>query len=311
MAEVAIIGAGIIGRSWAIACARAGLSVRLVARRKEAAEPCLTAIAEAADRALPIAPDCSVSMVMKRISVSTDLADSVAKAGFVIEAIGEDLSEKQKLFAALDHLVPHDAVVSSSTSSFGVSRFASDLKTRSRCIVAHPAAPPHLIPVTEIVPAPFTSLETVEITFEVMKAIGQVPVLVRKEQPGFVLNRLQGALLIEMMRTVSDGVMDAEDVDRLIADGFGLRWPFLGPFAGIDCNAPGGISDYLKRYGFMFEDLARERGMETPVVTQAVVAELHDAMRSVVSLADLPDRIAARDRRMAALRALRKDFGPF
>ncbi len=308
MAHVALIGSGIIGRSWAIVFARAGLDVRLVVRRAEAREEIARLIQEAAERATPIAPDVAVESILSRIGFVATPEDAAADAGFVMEAIREDLAEKTALFRVLDGVAPRDALLASSTSSFGASRFASELSGRGRIIVVHPLAPPHLMPATEIVPAPFTALETVETAFEVMRAVGQKPLLVRKEQPGFVMNRLQGALLLEMMRVVDDGLMEPEDVDSIVRDGFGLRWAFLGPFAGIDLNAPGGIADYLKRYGFMFEDLARERGMKTPVVTEGVMATLHDAMRTAHPLSEQGARIAARDRRMAALRALRRDM---
>ncbi len=132
----------------------------------------------------------------------------------------------------------------------------------------------------------------------------------KSEQPGFVLNRLQGALLIEMLRVVEDGTMSPEDVDKLISDGFGLRWAFLGPLEGVDLNAPGGIADYLGRYGFMFETLAQERGETRKVVTDTVVARLDEALRARFKLEDQPRRIAARDRRMALLRAMRRTLGP-
>lgn len=311
MAHVTVIGGGIIGSSWAIVFARAGVAVKLVSRRPDAEDSIKDYIAAAALRAQAIAPNVSIDRVLSLVSVHADVADAVQDAGFVMEAVEERLEIKADLFRELDRYAPVDAVLASSTSSFGMSRFASDLLGRHRCIVAHPAAPPHLIPVVEIVPAPFTSLETVEITYELMQAIGQSPVMVKREQPGFVMNRLQGALLTEMFRVIEDGLMSPEDVDRLISDGFGLRWAFLGPLEGIDLNAPGGIADYLKRYGFMFDDLAKERGGTSPVVTRRLVSTLHDAMRSAVPVSELPSKLAWRDERMASLRALKTKVGAF
>jgi 3-hydroxyacyl-CoA dehydrogenase len=311
MAHVTVIGGGIIGSSWAIVFARAGVAVKLVSRRPDAEDSIKDYIAAAALRAQAIAPNVSIDRVLSLVSVHADVADAVQDAGFVMEAVEERLEIKADLFRELDRYAPVDAVLASSTSSFGMSRFASDLLGRHRCIVAHPAAPPHLIPVVEIVPAPFTSLETVEITYELMQAIGQSPVMVKREQPGFVMNRLQGALLTEMFRVIEDGLMSPEDVDRLISDGFGLRWAFLGPLEGIDLNAPGGIADYLKRYGFMFDDLAKERGGTSPVVTRRLMSTLHDAMRSAVPVSELPSKLAWRDERMASLRALKTKVGAF
>jgi 3-hydroxyacyl-CoA dehydrogenase len=118
------------------------------------------------------------------------------------------------------------------------------------------------------------------------------------------MNRLQAALIGEMLRLVSEGVVSPEGADRMISEGFGLRWAFLGPFEGVDLNAPGGIADYLGRYGFIFDELSRERGGEA-VVTAEVVARIDRELRARYRLDQQGERVAARDRAIAALRALR------
>ena len=213
----------------------------------------------------------------------------------------EDADIKAALFADLDRLASADAILASSTSSIGASRFADALAGRARVLVAHPATPPHLIPVVEMVPAPFTSEAVVAQAFATMRSVGQVPVRVNRERPGFVMNRLQGALLTEMFSVVRDGLMTPGDVDALIRDGFGLRWAWLGPLEGVDLNAPGGIADYLARYGFMFDQMARERGATEPVVTEAIVDTLQAAMRDTLPLDALPTT-----RRSGATRAWRR-----
>ena len=310
MKTITIVGGGIIGSSWALVFARAGLQVRAFARHETVRAGLVARVRAAAISARAIAPDVDIDELAARISVHASLEEALDGCAYVQELIEENLAVKRDMFETLDRLAPPHAVIASSTSSIGVSRFAADLPGRDRCLVAHPAAPPHLIPVVEIVPAPFTSQAAIDATFALMRDVGQSPVLVKSEQPGFVLNRLQGALLIEMLRVVEDGIMSPEDVDKLICDGFGLRWAFLGPLEGVDLNAPGGIADYLGRYGFMFETLAQERGETRQVVTDAVVSQLDGALRSRFKLEDQPRRIAARDRRMALLRAMRNSLGP-
>jgi L-gulonate 3-dehydrogenase len=307
MSHVAIIGAGIIGSSWALVFARAGWHVRVYARHEEVRASLHDRVRRSAERAQAIAPDVSIDDIVQRITIVTTMAEAVADASWVQESVEEDVDIKDQVFAALDAVAHPSAVLASSTSSIGVSHFTAKLAGKDRCIVAHPATPPHLIPVVEIVPAPWTPPDTVERAFATMHEVGQEPVLVHREQPGFVLNRLQGALLTEMFRVVADGLMSPSDVDALIRDGFGLRWAFLGPLEGVDLNAPGGIADYLARYGFMFDQLARERGALEPVVTPEVVATLHNALRARLPLEELPKRVAWRDERMAALRALRRE----
>ena len=124
--------------------------------------------------------------------------------------------------------------------------------------MAHPVNPPHLIPVVELCGAPWTSASTIERAREVMHAVGQVPVTVACEIEGFVLNRLQGALLSEAMRLVGDGVVSPADLDATVAAGLGLRWSFMGPFATIELNAPGGVADYAARYAAFYRTLAAD-----------------------------------------------------
>lgn len=302
---VAIVGAGIIGSSWALLFARAGCEVRVFARHAAVRETLHARVERAASLARAIAPHVTPEEIVARITIAPSLAEAVQGAEWVQESVEEVVETKAALFAELDGVSPPVAILASSTSSIGVSRFTEGLAGRARCLVVHPATPPHLIPVVEVVPAPWTPEALVARAFTFMRAVGQVPVRVRREQPGFVMNRLQGALLTEMFRVIDDGLMTPADVDALIRDGFALRWAFLGPLEGVDLNAPGGIADYLARYGFMFDALAQERGAQSPVVTPEIVATLHEAMRARLPLDALPARIDWRDGRMAALRALR------
>jgi 3-hydroxyacyl-CoA dehydrogenase len=304
--KIAIIGAGVIGSAWAIVFARAGHEVALF-ERDDGARSALPArlAAQARDAAAP--GSASQADVLARIRVAEALSDALRGAAYVQECVTERLPLKQAIFAELDALAAADAVLASSTSSFGMSSIAGELAGRARMIVAHPATPPHLLPVIEIVPAPFTDPQVTEKVTALMRAIGQKPVMVHREVPGFVMNRFQGALLIEMFRAIGEGLISPEDADTLIRDGFGLRWAFLGPLEGVDLNAPGGIADYLARYGFMFDDQARDAGAAGPVVTPEIVAQLQDSMRRRLPLEALPGRLEWRDRSIAALRGLRGD----
>jgi 3-hydroxyacyl-CoA dehydrogenase len=121
--------------------------------------------------------------------------------------------------------------------------------------VAHPINPPHLIPAVEIVPAPFTSESTTKAVKEILNSIDKEPLVLKKEIPGFVVNRLQGALLTEAFNLVKDGISSAEDIDKAISQGLGLRWSFMGPFQTIHLNAPDGITGYVERYEKMYGEM--------------------------------------------------------
>jgi L-gulonate 3-dehydrogenase len=135
---------------------------------------------------------------------------------------------------------------------------------------------------------------------------GQVPVLIRFEQSNFVLNRLQAALVVEMLRSLNSGIIFAGDIDKIISQGFGLHWAFLSPFEGVGLNAAGGIRDYLTRFGFIFDDMAKQNGQDGPVVTPETIDMLEAYTRAQLPIEALGERTAWRDRSIVALRGLRE-----
>jgi L-gulonate 3-dehydrogenase len=245
---VGVVGAGLIGRSWANVFARAGWQVRVwdpSATQREAA-PGLIAQSLHELQLHGLVQDAAAAAA--RVQVVSTLEDAVGAADYVQESGPEILEVKRTTFAALDAAAPAHCVLASSTSAIVASLFTESLAGRARCIVAHPVNPPHLAPVVELCGAPWTSTEAKARATEVMHDVGQVPIDVRREIDGFVLNRLQAALLTEAFRLVQDGVVSPQDLDHTIADGLGLRWAFMGPFETIELNAPGGIADYCERY---------------------------------------------------------------
>lgn len=298
--NVAIVGVGLIGRAWAAIFARAGWNVKITDPHAPTlgAAPGLIRdeLHALARHGLANDPDGAA----KRISVADSLADALKSVEFVQENGPEKIDDKIALFTEMDRLAAPETLLVSSTSAIVASRFTENLKGRARCLVGHPVNPPHLVPLVELCGAPWTSPEAISRARDVYRAIGQVPVTVNKEINGFVLNRLQGALLAEAFRLVGEGYMSAEDVDHTVKDGLGLRWSFLGPFETIELNAPGGIPDYCARYtGFYKELAAASAGPEvyqSPNVDRVIAAWPHQPT---------PERIAAlttrRNERLAAL----------
>ncbi|WP_417722701.1 3-hydroxyacyl-CoA dehydrogenase [Salipiger sp.] len=298
---VAIIGAGLIGRSWSALFARAGYRVQVwdadpgVLDRfgADMAKLCDTLVAER------LLEDRDATLA--RIRTAATLEEAVSGVVFVQENGPEKIEVKRDLFARLDAATPPDAVIASSTSAIVASRFTETLAHRGRCLVGHPVNPPHLVPVVELCPAPWTTAETMDRAQAVYDRIGQVPVRMTRERDGFVLNRLQGALLGEALRLLGEGVVSVEGLDATIKDGLGLRWALMGPIETIDLNAPGGIVDYATRYGGFYAGLAEEpAGPEVFSVGNAErIAATWPQDRS-------PDTIRARqdirDTRLAALR---------
>jgi L-gulonate 3-dehydrogenase len=302
MEKIAVIGSGLIGRSWAIVFARAGYTVALHDNDGAALAANLGVIERGlADLAEYGLIDEPAATVRARITPAADLAAALEGAAYVQENIGEDLQAKRQIFEQLDRLAAPECILASSTSTIAASLFTEHLVHRARALVAHPVNPPHLMPLVELCPAPWTALEVLERARRLHQAVGQVPIVVRKEVPGFILNRLQAALLCEAMRLFEDGYATADDIDKVVRDGLGLRWSFMGPFETIDLNAPGGVVDYAQRYGTALVQLARE--MPPRDWREPTIRRLEAERRAQLPAAELATRQAWRDRRLMALAA--------
>jgi 3-hydroxyacyl-CoA dehydrogenase len=302
MPRAAMIGAGLIGRSWAMVFARAGWEVAIHDPAPGATEQALGLVAaglkEQAEHGLARDPEAAA----KRVRSARDLADALDGAAFVQENAPETVEAKLPLFRKLDRLAAPEVILASSTSAIVASRFTAELPGRARCLVAHPVNPPHLVPIVELSGAPWTAPETIARAKAVYESIGQVPIVVRKEIEGFIVNRLQGALLAEAFRLVGEGFVSPQDLDKTVKDGLGLRWSFMGPFETIELNAPGGMPDYCARYTGFYRSLqSAPAGPEVygPSNVQAILREWNEAP----DRARLDARTRWRDRRLAALRA--------
>ncbi len=306
MEQIAIIGSGLIGRAWAMVFARAGHPVRMYDSAAGAVDKALLLIA-AGLRELRSAGLISEdpSAVLQRVSGSASLAEAVAQSDYVQENTAEQLEVKREVYRQLDRASPSHCILASSTSTIQTSRFSEALEGRHRCIVAHPVNPPHVVPVVEISPAPWTAPEVVEKTRALHEKVGQVPIIVKREVEGFILNRLQAALLNEAWRLVKEDYVTVEDLDKCIRDGLGLRWSFMGPFETIDLNAPGGIPDYAKRYGPVLHAMMKNAKYEP--WDSALVAKIETERRRIMPQKQHSEREAWRDRRLMALIAHKRE----
>ena len=302
MTQVAVVGAGLIGRAWSIVFARAGFDVALWDPYPQQVEAALAFIGER----LPELEEAGLlkeapSSVARRVRQVATLAEAVASAEHVQENGPKRVDAKQGLFGELDQLTSPDTVLASSTSGIPASAFTEGLKGRARCLVAHPVNPPYLIPLVELCPAPWTDPAIVSRTRALMASAGQVPATVNKEMDGFALNRLQGALLAEAFRLIADDVISPVDLDALVKHGLGLRWSFMGPLETIDLNAPGGLKDYCDRYGSLYGEMQKQM---TPRAWDATLIDrLHSARRAELPANMQSVRQEWRDRRLMALLA--------
>jgi 3-hydroxyacyl-CoA dehydrogenase len=305
MAEkVAIVGCGLIGRAWAVSFARGGYSVALF-------DPERGRAAEAIGFVKSVLPDLaandllagqSAETIIGRLAEAPSLEAALQAAVHVQENTFEDLEVKRAVFGDLDRLAAPETVLASSSSALLPSSFTDGLAGRQRCLVVHPINPPYLVPAAEVVPAPWTDAAVVERTRKLMVALGQAPIVMKREIDGFVMNRLQGGLLQEAFRLVVEGYASAEDVDIGICQGIGLRWSFMGPFETIDLNAPGGVRDYIERYEGLYQKLWQTQSHIVPW-GGATADRVEGERDKKVSRKALAERQRWRDRRLMALSA--------
>ena len=171
---------------------------------------------------------------VSRITTTTDLEEVVANSDFITEAIVERSQDKRELFNKLDKLCPPHTIITSNTSSLVLSDFGSDVKRQDKIALTHYFAPPHIVPGVEVAKGPGTSDETYNITYDLMKKVRKVPIRVLKESPGYLLNRIQGAMSQEASQLWAEGVATAEDIELGVKSTFGFRMPHEGPMGHYD-----------------------------------------------------------------------------
>ena len=306
MKNVGVIGGGLIGASWAAIFSKSGFNVFVYDPFPDVFETYKSRVTSFLEELKSIDETINIEESLNRISANVTIEDLCSNVEYIQESAPEILSVKQELFAKLDNLAPDEVVIGSSSSAMPISSITQNLKGQHRCIIAHPANPPHLIPCVEICPGENTSNKTIEKTKEIFTASGASIVNVKKEIDGFILNRLQGALLNEAMRLYSDGYASSDEIDATIRDGLGLRWAFMGPFETIDLNAPGGIKDYISRYGPMYIEMAKNQ-TKIPDWSEEAGKKLEIERRKILGHDELENRAKKRNQLLKSLRKLKID----
>ncbi len=308
--RVGIIGAGLIGRAWTIVFARSGYEVRLydsAVRLRDDVMPRLEATLSDLE-AMALVPAQEKALILSRVTVVETLAEAVVGVPYIQEAIEETLAAKQSMFGQIEQLAESATILASSSSALLPSQIFSNMRHKGRCVVVHPVNPPFLVPFVEIVPEENTASTIVQIVKDLMESIKQKPIVLTREYPGFVLNRLQVALVNEAISIVQQGIASVAEVDDAVKFGLGRRWAFMGPFETIDLNAPGGIRDFLARFESMYL-LARDFHAMAPF-SPDLMAQLETARRNVLPLSQLQDRMEWRDRELMRVTKLFLDDPP-
>lgn len=258
--EVAVLGAGIMGRGIALALARAGHIVRI-------ADPDPSGRA-----ALARLLDAAEPPVSSRVSVVGVAGDAVVDAGFVIEAVPERPELKAEVWRRLGETASPDAILASNTSALDIDSLAAHVPDPGRVLGTHWFNPADLIPCVEVVRGAATRDEVVATTVDLLARAGKDPVVVRNS-PGFVANRIQFALVREALLCLEEGLASAEDIDRIVTGSFGVRLAALGPLANADLGG-------LDTYAWILQDLEQRLGPRfapPAVLLEHVAAGRHGA----------------------------------
>lgn len=250
---IAIIGAGFIGPGIAQVFAVKGYQVRLMDIKEDilrrATDEIRSNLAKMAGSGIGCKDD--IPKILAKVSTTTNVAEAVHNAQFIVEAVTENIALKQKVFRQLDEICPLSTILASNTSVMSITEIASTSTHRQRIVGTHFWNPPYLIPLVEVTKARDTSDSTMEVTYQLMQKAGKRPVKCMKDVPGFIANRLQHALWREAISIVEHGIADAATVDEAIRNSFGIRLPVLGPIenadmVGLDLSLS--IHDYILKH---------------------------------------------------------------
>jgi len=256
-ATASVVGTGMMGPGIGLTLAMGGIRVTLLSRSADRVVQGLER-ARAQGAVLTgnsLAETAEVERALGLLGGSTDFDGSVSGADLVVESGPEDLGWKQELFARMDSVAGPDAVLASNTSGLSISAIASGCTRPERVVTTHFWNPPHLMPLVEIVRGERTSVQVVEDIRELLAGCGKTPVVVRKDRPGQLGNRLQMALVREAANIVAEGIAGVAEVDTVIRDGLGIRMPAYGVFEHMDVA---GLDLALRVMEYVAPDLYNE-----------------------------------------------------
>ena len=300
--HVAVIGTGDIGRGWAALIAAAGWPVTLYDHQEQDPGGALAEIAERARRLVELhrADSATVERGIKLITVGRSLLEACRDAQWIIEAIQEDVKAKQKLVESFEAVAPEARVISSSSTAVTAKQLVARATRPERCMIVHPLNPPELIPLVEVVPGPQTDRILIELGRGWLRAIGRIPILVKKPILGNVVGRIAAAVWREAIDLVLQGVIDVDDLDRAVSLGPALGWAAAGPYLTYHLSAGDkGFGQFFQHLNQTFESVWGDLATWSRLDPEQQRTLIHNVERTYEGkLATIRE---ARDRRLAAI----------
>jgi 3-hydroxyacyl-CoA dehydrogenase len=305
--NVAIVGTGLIGASWAAQYLASGFDVIAT----DPAPDAEANLRKGVDEAWKLLTDIGLASGASRdrLTFTADMKEAVSNADFVQENVPERFGLKAKVFAQMDELTPPDTILASSASGITMDIIQGGCKKHpERCVIGHPFNPPHIIPLVEVVGGAKTSEAAIERAMTFYASIGKKPIRLRKALPGHVGNRLQAALYREVLYLIQQGVVSVEDADIAVSYGAGLRWGVMGPSLQWHlAGGPGGIRHFVEQFMDGFAGLMRK--LEMPDVTPALMQTVIDGVLKEANGQSFEQLAQAENQVVLELLALRAKAG--
>lgn len=276
---VAVVGLGLVGRSWLRVFTRAGFPTRVWdpdPEQVDAGWSWLKADLKLARKVQGLRKAVARSQ-RELVTRCETLDEAVAGAAYVQECTLGRLDAKRKLFAAMDKASGPRAILATSSAAFDLGSVTAQVENRGRCVIAHPVQLPHALPAVEVCPGPETEPAVVRRTLRFMAVIGQEPIPVRRFIVGLVADRLRAALLREALHIVAEEIADAPAVDSSVREGVGMLWAVAGPFSASTHPDDGGLREHFAEQAGAYRALWRDLA-NTVDVNQTLIDRLARAV---------------------------------
>ena len=258
--KIACYAAGIIGSSFAVNFAIKGIPCNVYVTNEDRLHRGKAAIDQVIGSMVALGgiDPLDTAPIRGRIHVTTDPAEAFDGVDLIQENGPEKIEVKQEILEIIDRYAPAEAVVASSTSGMSITDIAAFSQYPERCIGAHPFNPPHLIPLMELTKGEQTQEKYLQKALEIYRQAGKEPIILQKEKPGFVANRLSHVVLREAMALLAEGVCSVEDMDRALVYGPGIRWASIGQIMVGELGSPGGVKAGMERFQPMSERIFKD-----------------------------------------------------
>ena len=274
---ISVLGAGIMGHGIAQTFLMGGYPVALYDVEQSILDTARTHI----ERNLKLfyqfnlVGEAEIAPCLQRLTTTLDLRTCVKDSDFILEAVPEDLELKQKLFEEIESYCRDDAILASNTSSLTLADMAVRVKNKGRLVITHWFNPPHIVPTVEVVKSQWTTEETSDTAYALLAKLKKLPIMIARELPGFVVNRIQIALIREVLSLYDQGVASAEDIDRAVRGSIGFRLASIGPLQTVDMA---GVNTWLKVCKNLLPVI--ENSTDAPRALQRLVSEGHDGIKT-------------------------------